>query len=160
MAHDKRTVWRPEPRIRPIAIGIIWRGDHLLVEQVCDDDGQVDGWRPIGGGIEFGERAGDALKREFAEELNETIGEPTLLTVMENHYEHYGLRGHEVAFVFEASFADPQVLQRDTFEVQEADMTLHAEWKLLDPFAAGHERLYPEGLAELLAQRKQLKEGQ
>jgi hypothetical protein len=51
------TVWRPKPFIRPVAIGVIRRGDELLVAAVADDGGTINGWRPPGGTIEPGERA-------------------------------------------------------------------------------------------------------
>jgi ADP-ribose pyrophosphatase YjhB (NUDIX family) len=72
--------WRPAPVIRPIAIGVIRRDDRLLVMAVRDDHDNLKGWRPLGGTIEFGERAADALKREFIEELDQPIQEPVPLT--------------------------------------------------------------------------------
>lgn len=43
--------------------------------------------RLIGGGIEFGETAEAALRREFAEELGVTLGSVELLEVVENIFE-------------------------------------------------------------------------
>jgi 8-oxo-dGTP pyrophosphatase MutT (NUDIX family) len=48
--------------------------------------------RPIGGAIEFGERAANALQREFMEELGEVITAPKLITVIESLFEHHGAR--------------------------------------------------------------------
>jgi ADP-ribose pyrophosphatase YjhB (NUDIX family) len=62
MAH-----WHPTSLVRPIAIGVVRRHKELLLMAVRNDDGHVSGWRPLGGSIEFGERAADALEREFAE---------------------------------------------------------------------------------------------
>ncbi len=100
--------WRPAKVIRPIAIGVIRRDDRLLVMAVRDDDDNLEGWRPLGGTIEFGERAADALKREFIEELDQPIEEPTPLTVLENFYLHHGTHGHEIVFAFEAAFANEE----------------------------------------------------
>ena len=152
---ETNTAWRPDQRIRPIAIGIVWRGDEILVAQVCDDDGRIDGWRPLGGGLEFGERSSETLKREFAEELNTTIAEPILLTAMENHYEHQGVRGHEIVFVFETSFCDPKVYQQDEFKIVEGSLTILAEWKSLASFERGTEVLYPDDLLEALVAQRQ-----
>jgi len=74
------TTWRPHPIVRPVAIGVVRRGDQLLVVAVCDDAGAIKGWRPLGGTIELGERAAEALRREFVEELGEAITEPRIST--------------------------------------------------------------------------------
>jgi ADP-ribose pyrophosphatase YjhB (NUDIX family) len=59
----------PARHIRPKAVCVVRRGDALLL---------VDGWDPAtgtrfhvpaGGGVEFGERAADAVRRELREEL-------------------------------------------------------------------------------------------
>ena len=78
------TVWRPKPFIRPVAIGVIRRGAGLLVVAVADDAGTITGWRPLGGTIELGERAAEALQREFMEELAEPITAPKLISVLES----------------------------------------------------------------------------
>ena len=52
---------------------LVRRGDELLLMVVRSDDGAIKGYRPLGGSIEFGERAADALKREFTEELGLAI---------------------------------------------------------------------------------------
>ena len=63
------------------------------------------GWRPLGGGIEFGERAADAVKREFMEELGTRLDDPVFFCALENIHAHSGNTGHETVFVFEARFA-------------------------------------------------------
>jgi hypothetical protein len=45
------STWRPPPVVRPIAIGIVRRGDDLLLMAVRNDDGAIKGWRPLGGSI-------------------------------------------------------------------------------------------------------------
>ncbi|MEG1768599.1 MAG: NUDIX domain-containing protein, partial [Comamonas sp.] len=60
--------------------------------------------RPLGGGVELGERWQTALAREFKEELNvdvEVNGPPH---VMENIYTHHGATGHEVLFIGHVQF--------------------------------------------------------
>ena len=145
------TRWRPNPVIRPVAIGIVRRGEELLVEPVHDDAGGVLGWRPLGGGIEFGERAEDALRREFMEEAGLAIAEPTLLTVVENIYEHYGVRGHEVAFVFETAFAEAKAYEREVFGFQDGDgIACEGRWVDIGCFRGGAQRLFPAGLIDRL----------
>lgn len=57
--------WRPPQRIRVIAVALIYRGADVLVMAVKDDNGAVKGWRLLGGEIEFGESAEEAVAREF-----------------------------------------------------------------------------------------------
>jgi ADP-ribose pyrophosphatase YjhB (NUDIX family) len=102
------TTWRPPPLVRPISIGIVRRGNALLLMAVRADDESIKGWRPLGGTIEFGERASNALKRELAEELGLAVTEPRLLTVLENLYTHHGATGHEIVFVFETHSLSPR----------------------------------------------------
>jgi hypothetical protein len=53
----RMSTWRPPSIVRPIAVGVVRRRDELLLMAVRDDDGTLKGWRPLGGAIEFGERA-------------------------------------------------------------------------------------------------------
>ena len=144
------TTWRPHPIVRPVAIGVVRRGDRLLVVAVCDDAGAIKGWRPLGGTIELGERAAEALRREFVEELGEAIAEPRLITVLENLYEHYGARGHEIVFVFDTAFASADAYRRDSFQFQDGGVDNSAQWIELARFRAGTDQLFPVGLIEAL----------
>lgn len=58
--------------------------------------------RAIGGGVEFGETAERAVRREFVEELGIEPDDVDLITVTENLFEYEGKRGHEIAFIFAA----------------------------------------------------------
>jgi ADP-ribose pyrophosphatase YjhB (NUDIX family) len=144
------TVWRPKPFIRPIAIGVVSRGEDLLVVSVTDDAGAITGWRPPGGTIELGEPAADALRREFMEELGEAIGETRLMTVIESHYVHHGVQGHEIVFVFTAAFANEAAYQRNHFRFREGDVDSEAQWVDISRFHDGSERLFPVGLIDFL----------
>jgi len=142
------TAWRPPPIVRPIAVGVVRRGDELLLMAVRTDDGAIAGWRPLGGTIEFGERAADALKREFVEELGAAIAEPRLLSVIENLYIHNGTAGHEIMFVFTAQPIDHKFLQTESFAFDDGGMRNEVRWVPMARFRTGEERLFPPGLLE------------
>ncbi len=92
--------WTPPQRIRPIAIALIEHGNHWLMMEVRDRNNTVKGYRPVGGGLEFGETAVDALHREFREEVGWVPTDLELLKVVENHFRHNDVAGHEIVFVF------------------------------------------------------------
>ncbi len=119
---------------------------------VRDDDGAIKGWRPLGGSIEFGERASDALRRELAEEVGLSIAEPTLLTVMENLYSHNGAPGHEIVFVFEAKLADDTHGGREEFSFDDGGVRNEVRWVALANFERGEAELFPAGLLKHLLQ--------
>lgn len=144
------TVWRPPQHVRALAIGIVRRGDALLAAAVNNDAGAIVGWRPLGGSIEFGEPAVVALQREFMEELQLQILAPRLLTVLENIYEHHGVQGHDVAFVFETTFADAEGYARESFQFLDGGVVNQARWVDINAFRTGRERLFPMGLIEHL----------
>jgi ADP-ribose pyrophosphatase YjhB (NUDIX family) len=147
------SVWRPPSVVRPIAIGLVRRGDKLLLMVVRGDDGAIKGYRPLGGSIEFGERAADALKREFAEELGLAVTEPVLLTVLENLYTHHGAAGHEIVFVFETALADESAYRRDGFSYEDGGVRNDVAWVALARFRAGEAELFPTGLLDHLPDR-------
>lgn len=139
------STWRPKQAVRVVAIGLLRHEDRLLVAEVRNDDGSVKGWRPLGGGVEFGETSAETLRREFLEETGfaiDVVGPPT---VIENLYEHEGHTGHEIMFVYEITTSDPKAIARDRFVINENSQDVWVEWVAVERFAAG-ERLLPDGL--------------
>ena len=76
--------------IRPIAIGIVKKGNKILVGEGFDKVKNQTFYRSLGGGIEFQETSKEALKREFKEELNIDIEVKELLSVEENIFTYKG----------------------------------------------------------------------
>jgi ADP-ribose pyrophosphatase YjhB (NUDIX family) len=136
--------------IRPIAICIIRRGDEILVFEARDETEDLTFFRPLGGGIEFGERSDDAVRRELREEIGAELDELRLLTIFENLFEFEGKASHEIVFVYEGSLADPSLYDRETFVVTEETGTLPGYWRRLADFDMASSPLFPEGLLEFL----------
>ena len=139
------------PAIRLLALCVFRAGDRILVSHVVDPRGGALYHRPLGGGVEFGEAAADAVRREMREELGAEITDVALLGVLENRFVYDGEPRHEVVFVFDARFADAALYRRDALPVtEEGDGWSDARWVSLAEFAAGRARLVPGGLLELL----------
>lgn len=132
-------------------LGILRRGDELLVQQLTDPAAETF-HRPIGGGVEFGEPSDVALEREFLEELGVGIDAGPTVATMENRFSWDGEPAHELVIVREAEFVDESMYDRERFDGVDAGGTVEYEatWKALDALAAPPEPLYPEPLAAVL----------
>jgi ADP-ribose pyrophosphatase YjhB (NUDIX family) len=136
--------------IRPIAICVLRRGDEILVMEARDESRDLTFYRPLGGGIEFGERSDVAVRRELLEEIGAELEELSLLTIFENLFEFEGEAWHEIVFVYEASLADPSLYDRRSFVVKEETGTLPGIWRRLSEFDMASAPLYPDGLLAFL----------
>jgi len=139
-------------RIRPIAICLFHTRSRILVSEGFDTIKQDYYYRPLGGGIEYGENSREALVREIQEELGVEIENLQLIGVLENIFIYEGQRGHEIVFVFDAEFADKSLYELDEIDgyEQEADIKFKAKWLSLDKIKNGDARLVPEDLVKML----------
>lgn len=137
-----------EPHVRVKSLAVIVRPENgaMLVEE---GDNRTGGRfaRPLGGSIEFGERAVDALGREIVEELGCELSRASFLAVLENHFHQDGVQGHEIIFVFRCDLAEPSLYRRESIPILDVP-GLEAIWRHRQ---ARSPRLVPEGLADLLA---------
>jgi 8-oxo-dGTP pyrophosphatase MutT (NUDIX family) len=139
--------------IRPIAICLFRRGDRILVAKAYDSVKQDAFYRPLGGGIEFGESSHEAIQREIQEELGVEIQNIVLLTVLENQFQYEGQPGHEIVFVFDAEFVEAELYDRPQLEGYESNQTKFiAQWHTPEQIQVLNGRLVPTGLGEFLSQ--------
>lgn len=140
-------------QIRPLAICLFRDGDRILVGEGNDPVKRETFYRPLGGGIEFGERAEDALRREVREEISAEIESPVYLFTLENIFTFNGEMGHEIVMVFDARLTDESLYEQETIAGTETDGTQNfpftALWKKLDEFGP-QSPLYPDGLLDAL----------
>lgn len=141
----------PPGHIRLLAVAVFRSGDRVLVARGTDPATGAPFYRPLGGGVEFGERAAAALRREIREELRTEIDAPRLLGVLENLFAYDGRPRHEIVFVFDARFRDAALYARDELAVVEAGVGWEpARWVPLQHFVDGPDPLVPDGLLALL----------
>ena len=136
-------------RLRPIAICVFRHNDRILVDKGHDVVKGNSYYRPLGGAIEFGERAADALRREIREEIGAAITGLRLLGILENFFTFEGQPGHEHVWVYDALFVDESLYDRDRITGSEISGSLiSAEWLSLEELRGL--RLYPEGIYDFL----------
>lgn len=133
------------PGIRNLALGLPVRDGHVLVHDGVEGGTGRTFHRALGGGIEFGETAERALRREFREELDVDLDEVRLLAVLESVFTFEGSAGHEIAHVFAVtSRALSAVPLTTTLTVLDEGSAVR--WVPLDALAAP---VYPEGCERL-----------
>jgi ADP-ribose pyrophosphatase YjhB (NUDIX family) len=98
---------------RPCAFVFIRDEDRVLLARMRDPSDGTTFLRPLGGGIDVGELATDAARREIREELGRDLRRIRHLGVLENVFTYDGMNGHEICFVFEA---EPDGWSIDTFD--------------------------------------------
>jgi ADP-ribose pyrophosphatase YjhB (NUDIX family) len=119
------------------------------------DDGSTY-FRPLGGGIDFGESGEEAVRREFREELEVELGAIRYLGFLENLFEMGGEPYHELCLIF---VAEPEGWSIDRFDGYVVPGSVGpavsetAVVRALDEIDATFP-LYPEGVLELVASMK------
>lgn len=135
-------------RIRPMALCVFRHRGRILVARGRDSSNGASFYRPLGGGIDFGETGAEAIVREIHEELGAAISAPRYLGSLESIFRYRGKQRHELLLIFDADFLDSSIYDRERVEAREGGRRIIARW--LDPDAMHDAPLVPEGLAELL----------
>jgi 8-oxo-dGTP pyrophosphatase MutT (NUDIX family) len=137
-----------KPRV--VALALIRRPgrNEILVSNSRDEVVGVRFQRLFGGGVDFGERGEEALRREMREELGVELGEARLVGVVENLFVFEQLPGHELQLIYETEFADPSLYGEDRLVGIEDEPKI-GTWRDLD-HPNPDTPLYPEDLFEHL----------
>jgi ADP-ribose pyrophosphatase YjhB (NUDIX family) len=140
--------------IRTVALAICHDSiGRVFVERGYDRVRDEHYLRGIGGGVEFGERAEDALRREWREEFGLTLRGPKLLTVVENLFTHEGVPGHEIVFIFSAEIVESWAYAQQELERTEPNGLVHTGiWASVAELQVCGLACYPLGFLDLCAQ--------
>jgi len=140
------------PHIRPIAICLFRHNGKILVSEEYDPAKGETFYRPLGGGIEFGERSGETICRELMEEIGSQAKDLVYLGTLENIFTFNGEPGHEIVQVYDGTLVMSGLYEQAVISGHEAEVNLSMKviWKSLDEFGPGKSILYPDGLLEML----------
>jgi len=142
-------------RIRPLAICVFRHNNCILVAEGYDSVKDEYFYRPLGGGIEFGETSLETICRELMEEINAEVDRQSLkyLGTVENIFHFNGLAGHEIVMIYDGVLKDPGLYEQTLILGKEGNgEDVQAVWKSVNEFREGKSILYPTGLIEILAE--------
>ena len=140
-------------RIRPLAICVFRHNERILVAEGYDSVKDEYFYRPLGGGIEFGETSMETVCRELMEELNVQVDRESLtyLGTVENIFHFNGTPGHEIVLIYDGALKESGLYEQALLTGKEANgEEIQAMWKNIAEFGEGKSILYPTGLTELL----------
>jgi 8-oxo-dGTP pyrophosphatase MutT (NUDIX family) len=140
-------------QIRPIAICVFLRKNKILVSEGYDPVKVETFYRPLGGGIEFGENSKETICREIMEEVNVEVDQESLryLGAVENIFMFNGSPGHEIVLVYDGALKESGLYEQAVILGKEVNgEDIHAVWKDLEEFITGKSILYPTDLVEML----------
>lgn len=136
-------------RVRAVAVGLVVRGGHVLLEEYPATRRHGVFLRAPGGGIEAGERAEEAVRREFLEELGVDVTDSSPLAVTENIFRRAGGGGHEIMHVFAVTAPELDGMLVDARR-QVRDSHTTVGWYEIAALRSGATPVYPPGTLDLL----------
>lgn len=141
-------------RIRPIVLCLLENRDRILMQEFREEFENYDFFRLPGGGIELGEPATEAVRREIREELQSEILDVEFIEVFENIYKYGGEQKHEIAFLFRAKLTDNQLTEQDVFEFFDNGLAFRAVWVSRQEIADGSRVVFPLHFREMILEGK------
>jgi len=140
-------------RIRPLAICVFRHDDRILVAEGYDSVKDEYFYRPLGGGIEFGETSIETVCRELMEEIHVEVDMESLkyLGTVENIFHFNGTASHEIVLIYDGMLKEAGLYEQAVIAGKEVNgEDFRAVWRDLDEFRDGKSILYPTGLIEML----------
>lgn len=137
-------------KIRVITLGLIQDKNRLFVSEGYDSVKHKSFYRPLGGGLDFGETSLDALKREFQEEVNADLTNIYYLGCLENIFIYNGKPRHEIIQLYRCDFSDSKFYELDSIPFFEGNREGIAIWVDIDRLTSGELVLVPPQLLDFI----------
>ena len=139
--------------IRAKAVCLFRQDDRVLLMQSFDPAKNEHYLMPIGGGIEFGELAIDAIQREVMEEIQQPICNLQRLHILENIFTFDAQQGHEIVFIYSADFVQTDIYQMEQIRgVETSGLIYFATWYSQIQLESLAYPVYPKGIEPFLFQ--------
>ena len=136
--------------IRPLALVLVRRDDGaILAAPGFDHVKKQRFYRPLGGGIEFGERAEDAARRELQRRARSGADGPAAPGHVREPVHLPGPAGPRADLALRARFTDRALYERDVVIADEGGSKFEVHWVPFETFQRGEAPLYPDGLFDL-----------
>ncbi len=138
--------------IRVAALCVIRNGDRILAALGYSlEKGEF--YRPLGGGVHFGEGSRDAVIREVMEEIRAEVTNLRCIGFLENFYSRSGRPQHELLVMYEGELLDKKLNEWAVISGMEEGEPFDAEWVPLSEFLSGGATLFPDGLLDLITSK-------
>lgn len=136
--------------MRAVAFCLLEHKGRLLLQEFWHEHDHYYFYRPPGGGIEQGERAVEAMRRELMEELHIDVPEPEFITVLENIFEYGGETRHEIVFLYRAHAPEGPLTEAAEVEIHDNGFTFKAVWVQKEHLRSDNPVLYPVAVRQIL----------
>ena len=128
--------WYPDG-IEVKALCLVEHEGRWLMQEFFHPDTQERYVRFLGGAVDKGEYAQEAIIREFREEIGATLVDVELTTVQEHVFPYRDDIRHQIVFVFKGRIAEPELLAQEEFFIEEFGHRWRAFWITKTDLAAG-----------------------
>ena len=123
---------------------VIVHDGKLLASKGYDKTKNQHFYRLLGGGVNFQEKAEDAIRREIREELSSEIENLKLLDVVQNIFEYDGKKGHQICFVYTGGLTNKSVFEKETIHIIEPTYEAEAVWVPIKEILENKILVYPQ----------------
>ena len=137
-----------EKQIRILAAAVIKKNNKILVIPGFDHKKNESFSRIIGGGVEFGEKIEEALKREIMEEIGSELENIKYLGFLENLFVFEGSNGHEIFFIYRADLKNKELYNKTEILILDSKNKEKAIWSDIKDLEQG--KLYPLGILKYI----------